>query len=212
MANAGVTVLLLFLALVLGSNGSDLLCDIVNAGGNSSSAFHLTVSPETLSNNASYAVVLQGSGNCTVILEAFSTSGLVGDWSAGNISCNGSSLFLNPFENVNLLQAHWTSPQNVTSVNITAYIHNENGTFIASKSLSRAPVNPTANGTTIAPVTTANGTTIAPNTSNSTANSTTATTATTLVKTTSGASAVQTSLLAVIQILGLLTVTGNFLS
>lgn len=209
MAHTGITNLLLFLALVistiLGINGAeDAQCQIMNTAGNSTSAFNLTVSPATLSNNTNYTVHLDGSGNVTVILQALSSSNSVGNWSGSNISCNGSPLFRNPFQNGNLLQAQWTSPENVTSVNITAHIQNANGTtFIVSITLSPDTVSPTA---------TTNYTTIASNSSSSTThNSSSAITATTPVKTTSASSAVQTSLLtvALFQILGLLIVTSK---
>ncbi|XP_077312051.1 uncharacterized protein LOC143933008 [Lithobates pipiens] len=142
MARTGVTNLLLFLALVISTilaiNGADdAQCQIANAAGNSTSAFNLTVSPVTLSKNTNYTVHLEGSGNVTVILQALSSSNSVGNWSNGNISCSGSPLFQNPFENGKLLQAQWTSPENVTSVNITAHIQNANGTFIVSTTLSQ---------------------------------------------------------------------------
>ncbi|XP_040181931.1 placenta-expressed transcript 1 protein-like [Rana temporaria] len=204
MAHTGVTNLLLFLALVistiLGINcAGDPQCQIINTAGNSTTAFNLTVSPEKLSNNTKYTVRLEGSGNVTVILQALSSSNSVGNWSNVNISCNGSPLFQNPFENATQLQAQWTSPENLTSVNITAHIHNNaNSTFIVSRTLNQAIVSP-------------NQTTIAPSINNSTAHTSSLTTAMTPVKTTSASSAVQTSLLtvALFQILGLLIITSK---
>ncbi|XP_072282190.1 uncharacterized protein [Pyxicephalus adspersus] len=205
MAHTGVTVLILCLGLaistVFASNGTDPLCSILSTAGNSTTAFNLTVSPDTLSDNTNYIVHLEGSGNVTVILQALSTSGPVGNWSNGNISCDGSPLFLNPFENGSQIQAQWKSSNNVTSVNITAHIHNENSTFIVSRTLSHVGVSPTTNITTAT-------------TSSNNVNATSTTTATTPAKTTSAGSALQTSLLTVafIQILGLFTITNKYLS
>ncbi|XP_056399862.1 uncharacterized protein LOC130294274 isoform X2 [Hyla sarda] len=155
MAQSGFAAFLLFLGLVVsnvyGENAT--LCEtILNATLSNTSLpdFNLTVSPAKLSNNTVYQVELHGTGNFTVLLQAVTLSSPVGKWSPENNSCNGSLLSIDHFLTNSSLNITWTSPENVTSVTINAYIHNDTLTFLLQQTLSQEAV---ANTTTEAPTT-----------------------------------------------------------
>ncbi|XP_068096856.1 uncharacterized protein [Hyperolius riggenbachi] len=220
MAPTGFTALFLVLGLVVsaayGNTVIDTQCSMLsnNATSNNTSAFTLTITPETLTDNSKYTVHLNGSSNFTAILQALSESNQVGNWSSGNSDCNGSPLFANTTD----INATWTSA-NESSVVIRAHISKGNETIVLEKTLNRASTVPTTVPPTTNITTNANATTVTSNNSNTTANShVTGTTATTVThstaKPTNDGSAVQASHLtmAFIQILGLLTITSKCLS
>ncbi|XP_075047596.1 placenta-expressed transcript 1 protein-like [Mixophyes fleayi] len=154
MAQSGLNALLLFLGLLVSTcygATSNPQCELFNStsvSNSSNSNFTLTVSPETLSSNTIYSVHLSGIGNATVNLEAESLSKLVGIWSHGDINCNQSFQFVITDQDGSQLQANWTSPENLTSVTIKAYIQlPDNSLFLITRELNSAIPTPTTNTT-----------------------------------------------------------------
>ncbi|KAM4703965.1 uncharacterized protein WCC33_012427 isoform 2-T2 [Rhinophrynus dorsalis] len=228
--NGFVVLLLLGLVVTQVHSETNPLCSILNETlGNSTNTFSMQISKEMLIDNETYTVTINGSGNATVILQALSSSAEVGNWSKTNDSCGESPLFINPFDNVNVsLTATWKSPQNVSSVNITAHIKQGNETFRISKTLDAAvatvppsTTNGTVSNSTQTPNTTGTipNSTQAPNITGTTGNATQTTvkpdvTTTSLPKTTSMGAANHPSsmFMAIIQTLGLLAITRKLLS
>ncbi|KAG8569166.1 hypothetical protein GDO81_014284 [Engystomops pustulosus] len=154
MAQSGFAALFLFLGLVVsdvyGENAT--ICEtILNATLSSANLtdFKLTVSPTTLLSKTDYTVSLEGTGNFTIFLQASSSSNPVGNWSQDVTTCKGSPLFNESFPNGKSINTTWTSPENVTSVTISAYIQNDTETFRLEKILIHVS-NETTSATTVA--------------------------------------------------------------
>ncbi|XP_053307995.1 placenta-expressed transcript 1 protein-like [Spea bombifrons] len=128
-AFAVLCILSIVVSPAISANDTNPVCNAFNssniASSNSSSNgnFTITVSPSTLSGSTVYTVTVNGSGNVSVSLQAISNSSSVGNWAAANGSCNGSLSYVNPFQNSsNTIVANWTSPNNISTVQISAYI------------------------------------------------------------------------------------------
>ncbi|XP_073441414.1 uncharacterized protein [Dendrobates tinctorius] len=225
MAHSGFLAFLLFIGLgasdVSGENITVLCESILNANlkNDSLSNFNLTVSPDKLSSNANYSVQLKGAGDFTVLFQAVIGSVSAGKWSTQNDSCDGSPLFINHSFSSQHIDTTWTSPVNVTSVTIKAYLQNKPNTFILHEIL-REDSSPDVN-TTKAPSTSnhtegTKATSKAPSTSNHTEGTKATSKVTThhVAKTTSAASIEQSSLvsMALSLILGVLLIPNKYLS
>lgn len=194
------TFILLFGLLINSVCSADLQCDIWNGtqNNNISHSYTLSLSPNVIQANQTYTVTVTGRGNVTVLLQATANSTQVGNWSLGNIDCNGSPLFNDPFKSENSsLIANWTIDNGVDSVTISASILNGTDLFKISEVLI-STVTPDANQTT----TKAPDTTLGPNS-----------TVTTFPQTTNAGSAQQpcSTLFALVQTVGLLFITSKTL-
>ncbi|XP_063292081.1 placenta-expressed transcript 1 protein-like [Pelobates fuscus] len=222
MAVKEVSAFLFILSLVLFpkySTSNSTLCNPLPVNANIRENILIDVNPTALTDNTVYTVhvTFNGTAISTLILEALSNDSRVGNWQGGD--CVQDSGF------VSNTSIEWTSPANLSSVTINAFIITVDGNFTASKVLNAIPPtagNNTSNATTAEPGTVGNATssvtTAVPGTGNTTTvpgtgNTTTGST-TTATHTTSTGSATHPSsmLMALIQTFGLFVITSRLLS